>query len=64
MSFEHNGYKLESDGTFGMINVKPIGRGSVPKELSGAYTSYQYAKRAVDNYVKGKEKDGKAKSSK
>lgn len=61
---EHNGYNLVSDGKFGMISIKPIGRGSVPKELSGDYTSYHFAKMAVDNYVGSKEKDGKAKSSK
>lgn len=61
---EYKGYKLEADGKFGMVAIKPIGRGSVPKELGGDYTSYFYAQRAVDNYAKGKESDGKTKSSK
>lgn len=57
MSIEYNGYKVESDGTFGYINVKPVGSGSVPKQLRGDYTSNRFAKLAIDKH--GKVKDGK-----
>ena len=48
MKEEYKGYLLQGEGTFAMVVIKPLGRGSVPKELRGLYTSYAAAKRAVD----------------
>lgn len=48
MSEEYKGYSLQGMGTFAMVVIKPLGRGSVPKELRGKYTSYAQAKRAID----------------
>lgn len=60
MAEEYKGYLLKSEGTFAMIIIKPLGKGSVPKELRGLYTSVAHAKRAVDqlerNNANGKTK--------
>lgn len=45
---EYNGYRIEHDGSFGMYTIKPLGRGSTPKELKGRYTDYGAAKDAID----------------
>lgn len=45
---EYGNYKIQHDGTFGMYTIKPIGKGSVPKELKGRYTSYGAAKAIID----------------
>lgn len=61
---EYKGYDLSLDRT-GLIEVKPLGRGSSPKVLRGKYTSYKWAKGAVDAYLSSKEKpNGKAEVSK
>ena len=59
---EYKGYKLEHDGGFGMISIKPMGRGSVPKELTGTYTNRVMAMKAIDFLEANK--NGKAKSAK
>lgn len=53
---EYKGYSIESDGTFGMKVIKPLGRGSVPKILRGKFTKYSEAQNAIDRYeaTKGK----------
>lgn len=66
MEYEYSGYKIVGDGTFGYKSVKAIGRGSVPKELRGVYTTDHFAKTAVDSYLqntKGVNKDVKAESA-
>jgi hypothetical protein len=55
---EYGGYKIQHDGSFGMYTIKPLGRGSTPKELKGRYTSYGAAKSAID--ASNKQKKGKA----
>lgn len=60
MSEEYKGYMLQGEGSFAMVVIKPLGRGSVPKELRGLYTSYAEAKRAVDRLERTVD-DGKAK---
>lgn len=45
---EYGGYKIVHDGSFGMYTIKPISRGSTPKELKGRYTSYGAAKARID----------------
>lgn len=61
---EYNGYKIVHDGSFGMYTIKPLGKGSTPKELKGRYTSYGAAQAAIDasHKTKGKE-NGKADST-
>lgn len=55
----YKGFKIEADGTFGMVSVKPVGKGSSPSALRGAFTSYGVAKLAIDSVVKAKEKESK-----
>ena len=52
---EYNGYMIEGDGTFGMKLIKPIGRGSVPAELRGSWSSTGFARKAIDALVGKKE---------
>ena len=61
---EYDGYKLEHDGGFGMITIKPLGKGSVPKALGGQYTTYKFAKQAIDAHKSRGAANGKAKPDK
>jgi hypothetical protein len=45
---EYMGYIIEGDGTYGMKVIKPIGRGSIPLELRGTFTTITTAKRVID----------------
>jgi len=56
---EYRGYKIEGDGTFGLYEIKPLGRGSVPKPLRGKYTNHSQAKVAIDQYESSKDKGRK-----
>lgn len=58
---EYNGYSIEHDGTFGYKEIKPIGKGSVPKELRGKYTTAVTAKQAIDAYVREKKSNATTK---
>ena len=60
MEHEYRGYKIVGDGTFGMYNVKQMGRGKVQASLRGAFTAVDVARKAIDT-VLGKE-DNNAKS--
>jgi hypothetical protein len=53
---EYKGYIVEGDGTFGMKIIKPVGRGTVPNELRGAFSSFSFAQRAIDLIADKKEK--------
>lgn len=53
---EYKGYLVEGDGTFGMKLIKPVGRGTVPNELRGSFSSFIFAKRAIDLVTDKKEK--------
>lgn len=53
---EYKGYRIQADGTFSMYTIKPVKRGSVPKELRGRYTSYLSARNQIDAYLKGRGK--------
>lgn len=55
-SIEYNGYLIEGDGTYGMKVIKPIGRGSIPLELRGTFTTTTTAKRVIDVLHSKKEK--------
>ena len=61
---EYKGYNILHDGSFGMYTIKPLGKGSVPRELKGRYTSYGAAQAAIDASYKRKGKsDGKTDST-
>lgn len=45
---EYKGYEIVNDNKFGYKNIKPIGKGSVPMDLRGSYTTYDFAKQAID----------------
>lgn len=62
MSEEYKGYLLKGEGNYAMIVIKPLGKGSVPKELRGLYTSVAEAKRAVDQ-LERTSNNGKTKRS-
>jgi len=53
---EYGGYAIEGDGTYGMKVIKPIGRGSIPLELRGTFTTVTTAKRVIDILHSKKEK--------
>lgn len=59
---EYKNYKIEK-GAFTYYNIKPLGKGSVPVQLRGMYTSTEEAKKAIDFITEAK-LNGKAKSSK
>lgn len=59
---DYNGYKIAHDGSFGMYTIKPLSRGSTPKELKGRYTSYNDAKMAIDAYNRSKKGKSNAKT--
>lgn len=50
-NMEYNGFLIEGDGTFGYKQIKPVGRGSVPKQLRGKYTTALFAQSAIDAYL-------------
>lgn len=49
--YEYKGYSIENDGTFGMKEIRPIGKGSVPVVLRGSFTKTSLAQKAVDMYL-------------
>lgn len=51
---EYNGFRIKSDGTFGMFNIHPI-TGSVPEILRGSYTRKSFAMSDIDKYNSFKE---------
>ncbi|MNQ04017.1 hypothetical protein D3C85_167240 [compost metagenome] len=58
MAHEYRGYLIASDGTFGMKEIKPVGKGSVPLTLRGSYTSHNFAQKAIDNHLQEKQPKG------
>lgn len=51
---EYKGYTIQGDGTFGYKHIKPTGKGSVNKELRGAYTNSKFAMQAIDSFLNRK----------
>lgn len=49
---EYRGYNIVGDGAFGMKLIKNIGRGALPNELKGSYSTAREAIKAIDR-VKG-----------
>jgi len=62
-SMEYKGYEIVGDGSYGYKSIKPIGRGSVPKQLRGLYTTAQFAQKDIDAHIEGSGKNGKAEIS-
>jgi hypothetical protein len=61
---EYAGYMIEGDGTYGMKLIKTIGRGSLPLELRGNFSSTREARKAIDLCKTKKEKvDGEDNNS-
>ena len=59
---EYKNYKIEN-GAFTYKVIKPKGKGSVPAQLRGMYTSTEEAKKAIDFYVEG-DSNGKTRATK
>ncbi len=61
MTYEYNGYKITNAECYSLKVIKPVGKGSAHKELTGLYTSTGEAEKAVDRFLAEKEKPrGKA----
>lgn len=45
---EYRGFKIVGDGTYGYKEIKPVGRGSIPTQLRGIWTTVREAQRAID----------------
>ena len=58
---EYKGYMVAGDGVYGYKKIAPIGKGSVPAELRGIFTTSSFAQKAIDAYVDNKKevKNGK-----
>ncbi len=48
---EYKGYNIVSDGTYGMKEIKPTTRGSVPGELRGVFTNETFARKSIDAFL-------------
>lgn len=48
---EYKGYMIVSDGTYGMKEIKPSGKGSVHNELRGKFTSTSLAMKSIDRFL-------------
>ncbi len=48
---EYRGFLIEGDGEFGYKAIKPVGRGSVPTPLRGAFTTTNFAQRTIDLFL-------------
>lgn len=60
---EYKGYMLGTVNT-GLVEIKPIGKGSVVKGLRGLYTTKKWAMKTIDAHLASKEKsNGKAEST-
>ena len=57
---EYEGYVIKGDGTFGYVNIHPVGgRGSVPKPLKGSCSKVVDAQKAIDRVRDTDTKGGK-----
>lgn len=48
---DYKGYRILSDGTFGLKRIMNSGKGALPRDLSGNYTAAIFAKRDIDAYL-------------
>lgn len=64
MSYLYKNYQIVSEGTYALKSIKPVGKGSVHKELTGLYTSSAEAEKSIDRFLSEKERvDAQAKKS-
>lgn len=64
MAYEYKGYTIGEAANFSLKVIKPIGKGSVHKVLTGLYTSSLEAEKAIDRFLSEKERtNGKTKQS-
>lgn len=54
---EYRDYKIDRHPGFTLYMIKPKGKGSVPKVLTGWYTSIREVTEAIDKYLSLKEKE-------
>lgn len=47
---EYRGYKIEPDGTYGHKVIRSF-KGALPNSLKGTFTTYEFAKRAINLVV-------------
>jgi hypothetical protein len=52
---EYKGYQITSSNAFTMKVIKPIGKGTVSKELQGLYTSTAEAEKVIDRFLAAQE---------
>jgi hypothetical protein len=48
---DYKGYKIVGDGSYGFKEIKPEGKGSVPKELRGKFTHAKQAHICIDSFL-------------
>jgi hypothetical protein len=54
---EYEGYKIESDGSYGNKIIKKVGKGSVHRSLRGSFTTTVFAIRQIDAHLEGIKND-------
>lgn len=47
----HRGYKIHRDKQFGTFSVTKIGKGPIPKSLSGSFQSPKMVIRLIDEFL-------------
>lgn len=63
MNIEHKNFVIMGDGTFGMKVIKHSGSGTLPSALKGSFTNSNSAIKAIDLYIRSKEKKSNAKAN-
>lgn len=48
---EYREFKVNGDGKFGYVFITHNGSGKIPKALSGMFTSYPEAQKAINKYL-------------
>lgn len=59
---EYGRYRIVKEGMHNMYVIKPLGKGAIPKQLRGRYTSWGAAQKAIDLY-EGSKDNGKTGSN-
>jgi len=55
MKETYKGYNIQGDGSFGHKRIS-CSKGSLPKCLVGGFTTSQFARSAIDQYLASKKK--------
>ena len=53
-SQEYKGYNVVKSGEHNLKKITTIGKGSIPNELQGCFSSYGEAVKCIDLYLKRK----------